>query len=331
MNISKIARETGVSVATISRVINQQSGVSEEVRQKTLSLIEAKGYRPRANSRRSIRIGAVVDIETPAGEAFFAQIYAGLFCYASESNVEMALLHHVPNGSDSLGKMLRRQNCNGALLMILPSDEDLQSVVNANIPTCLIANRTEFTEMGFIDCNSYKGALEQTNYLIRLGHRRIGFLCGPGPGVDHHERLAGYKDAMAKAKLEYDPGWIVPHESTRVGEQSGYIQTEYLLKHHPDITAIFAVNDTKAYGAICACVESGVRVPEDISIVGYDDLPSSRYFNPSLTTSRQPLYDMAHKAAQFVHQRLTEKIEQLPRQILESELIVRRSCAPPRN
>jgi DNA-binding LacI/PurR family transcriptional regulator len=329
-DISTIAKETGVSIATVSRVLNNEHGVSDEVRRKTLDFMDQKGYRPRPNIKRSTRLGVVMQDEAPAFYGFFAHVLTGIFAYASEENVETALLHYVPsrNAAMSMTEFLRRKRCNGALtLASVPVNEE--QLVASRIPIVCIANRGTHPQTGYIDCDSYAGASEQMQYLLRLGHVNIGFLSGKLEGfVDHQERLAAYRDALAAAGIQARHGWVSGFEPGPT-EQAGYLQARRLLSAHPEITAIFACNDSMAYGAVCACVEAGRRVPEDISVVGYDDDLTSRFYNPPLTTVRQPLREMGYEAAKWVDRKLKGKLEELPRKVLSPELIVRRSCAPP--
>lgn len=280
MNISSIAKASGISVATVSRVLNNESGVSEKLRRKTLAVIESKGYRPRDNIRRGTRIAMVVPSGAPSFDNFFAQIFTGVSTYALEQGVETTMLYHGAKKRDgephlSLTELLRKKRCNGALLIAPLDPKEGRELIAARIPAVLVTNRTDLEGIGYIDCDNRRGALEQTEYLIRLGHRNIGYLCGQIEGmVDNQERIAAYKQAMLAAGVTPHPDWMVPHRPTTVTEQAGYDQAHRLLARHPEITAIFANNDAMAYGAICACAELGLRVPEDISVVGYDDNPT---------------------------------------------------------
>jgi len=339
MNISSIAKASGISVATVSRVINNESGVSEELRRKTLAVIESKGYRPRDNVRRGARIAMVVRAGATSFDNFFAQVFTGISTYAFEQGVETTLLYHGAKTGETeanltLTELLRKKRCNGAVLISPLDPKEERELLAARIPTVLVTNRPNRPDgegIGFIDCDNHRGAKEQTEYLLRLGHRRIGYLCGQIEGmVDNQDRIAAYQQAMRAAGVEPDPGWIVPHRPTAVTEQAGYDQCRQLLEKHPDVTAIFANNDAMAYGAVSACAELGLRVPEDISVVGYDDNPTSRFYNPPITTMRQPLREMGAMAAQWVDMKLKDNRFVLPKKIIRGELIVRKSCAPPR-
>jgi DNA-binding LacI/PurR family transcriptional regulator len=266
---------------------------------------------------------------------FFAQVFTGVSTYAFEQGVETTLLYHGAKTREveahlTLTELLRKKRCNGAILIAPLDPKEGRELLAARIPTVLVTNRTDLEGVGYIDCDNRRGALEQTEYLLRLGHRNIGYLCGQIEGmVDNQERIAAYKQAMLVAGVVLNPGWIVPHRPTAVTEQAGYDQAHELLKNHPEITAIFANNDAMAYGAVSACAEMGLRVPEDVSVVGYDDNPTSKFYNPPLTTMRQPLRDMGAEAAQWVDMKLKDKLFVLPKKVIRGELIVRKSCAPP--
>lgn len=329
-DINTIARQSGVSIATVSRVLNNEHGVSDEVRRKTLDIMRQHGYQPRSNAKRTTRLGMVLQNENPAIDPFLSEILSGIFRYASEQNIETTLIHHKLNSSASLVEYLRRKRCNGALILIA-GNANPNAFGEARIPAMYISNRREADGVGYIDCDGFESTLVQMNYLIRLGHRRIAYLAGEmEQNVDHQERMAAYYHAMKEARLELDPGWVVPFQAGPT-EQRAYESTRKLLAAHPEITVIFANSDALAWGAICAAVEMGRRVPEDLSVVGYDDHPSSAYYNPPLTTVRQPLGEMAYEAARAVDQKVRGRLEELPRKILKGELIVRRSCAPPRS
>lgn len=334
MNISTIAKASGVSVATVSRILNHEDGVSEDVRRKTLEVIERSGYKPRENVRRGTRIAVVLKSDAPVADGFFARVLAGVTEYAAKTTVETSLVYYTSGsmgGTVSLADVLRRKRCNGAVMLSPLEDSDVVSIKQARIPIVLIACRREEEGIGYIDCDCFKGSYEQTSYLLRLGHRHIGFLAGQLDGnVDHQERLGGFQKAMREAGLTLDPGMVIEHHAAGLSELAGYNQARTLLDAHPETTAIFANNDSMAYGAICQCAERGMRVPEDISVVGYDDNSTSRFFNPPLTTTRQSLQEMGYDAALAIDLTLKGQKNALPCQILENELIVRKSCAPPR-
>ncbi|WPJ94903.1 LacI family DNA-binding transcriptional regulator [Coraliomargarita algicola] len=335
MNIRSIAKESGLSVATVSRVLNNESGVSDEARQKALKVIERSGYKPRNYSqRRGTRIAIVVEAGAPSFDSFYSLVFTGISRYAWECGFEATLVYYSPdherNSGGELVDLLRKKRCNGAVLIAPISESEGQNLIDARIPSVLVAHRLSLDGIGYIDCNNFQGASDLTEYLLHLGHRKIGYLCGNLENGNNSDRLNGYLKAMESVGVEVDDGWMIEHHPTDVTEQAGYDQALFLLERYPDITAIFANNDSMAYGAVTACMETGLRVPEDISVVGYDDYLSSRYYNPSLTTMRQPLMEMGASAARWVDEKLKNKISDLPHRVFRGELIVRKSCALPR-
>ncbi|HBR92918.1 MAG TPA: LacI family transcriptional regulator [Opitutae bacterium] len=336
MNIRSIAKESGLSVATVSRVLNNESGVSEEARQKALKVIERSGYKPRSYSqRRGTRIAIVVEAGAPSFDSFYSLVFTGISRYAWECGFEATLLYFSPederDSSGELVELLRKKRCNGAVLIAPISEKEGRDLIAARIPSVLVAHRLDIDGIGYIDCNNFQGAWDLTEYLLRLGHRNIAYLCGNLEKGNNSDRLEGFLKAMEKSGVDVDDGWLVEHHPTDVTEQAGYDQALILLERHPEITAILANNDSMAYGAVSACIEQGLRVPEDISVVGYDDYLSSRYYNPSLTTMRQQLLEMGASAARWVDEKLKNKITELPHRIFRGELIVRKSCALPRS
>jgi LacI family transcriptional regulator/LacI family repressor for deo operon, udp, cdd, tsx, nupC, and nupG len=336
MNIRSIAKESGLSVATVSRVLNNESGVSDEARQKALKVIEKSGYKPRSYSqRRGTRIGIVVEAGATSFDSFYSLVFTGISRYAWESGFEATLLYFSPederDSNGELVELLRKKRCNGAVLIAPISEKEGRELIAARIPSVLVSHRLDLDGIGYIDCNNLQGACDLTEYLLRLGHRKIGYLCGNLNNGNNTDRLNGFLKAMKDAGLEIEDGWLVEHHPTDVTEQAGYDQALFLLERHPDVTAIFANNDSMACGAISACIEQGLRVPEDISVVGYDDYVSSRYYNPPLTTMRQPLLEMGASAARWIDEKMKNKMTELPHRIFRGELIVRKSCALPRS
>ncbi|WP_269523581.1 LacI family DNA-binding transcriptional regulator [Coraliomargarita parva] len=337
MNIRAIAKDSGLSVATVSRVINNESGVSEELRKKAFEAIERHGYKPRRKARKTVtRIGIVVEADAPSFNSFYSQIFSGVSRYAFDRGVETTLLFYSPSLEEDgdrpdLTELLRKKRCNGMVLVGPLSNRDAEKLVQARVPAVLVSHRLELEGIGFIDCDNIAGAQTQTEYLLGLGHRKIGYLCGDASKGDNCDRVDAFMQTMQSNGASIEPEWLVEHKPTQTSEEAGYNQAKVLLSRCPDVTAIFANNDSMAWGAITACVEMGRNVPSDISVVGYDDNSASRYFNPPLTTMRQPLEDMGAAAAKWVDEKLNNKISDLPHQVISGELMVRKSCALPRS
>lgn len=332
MSIDLIAKHARVSKATVSRVLNNEAGVSEELRERVKKAVQQRDYRPRVVSNRLTNVALIVAMERPVMESFAAGIFSGVAAYAFEYGIETSVVFYPVSRprNQPLVQAVRERRCNAAILLF-PSQltDQLQPLSDADIPTMLIAGRTEIDKIGYVDTDSHPGAQQVVEHLIRLGHRRIGMLCGPigGGDIDHTERLNGYQSAMKQAGLAGDARWIVSHQPTQETPRAGYLQMQELLRRDPAVTAVFANNDEMAYGAILACTESGRRVPEDISVAGFDDYQDSQFYSPPLTTFRQPITQMGYEAAKFVDTVSRGVIDQLPRRVLQGELITRKSTA----
>ena len=332
MSIDLIAKHARVSKATVSRVLNNEAGVSEELRERVKKAVRQRDYRPRVVSNRLTNVALIVAMERPVMESFAAGIFSGVAAYAFEHGIETSVVFYPVSRprNQPLVQAVRERRCNAAILLFPAQMTDqLQSLSESGIPTMLVAGRAEIDKIGYVDTDSHPGAQQVVEHLIGLGHRRIGMLCGPidSGDFDHAERLNGYQSALRQAGLAGEERWLIPHQPTHETPRAGYLQMQELLKRDPAITAVFANNDEMAYGAILACTESGRRVPEDISVTGFDDYQNSQFYSPPLTTFRQPITQMGYEAAKFVDTVSRGVIDQLPRRVLQGELITRKSTA----
>jgi DNA-binding LacI/PurR family transcriptional regulator len=267
----------------------------------------------------------------PVLEEFAADVLSGIASYAFEQGVETSMLY-LPmkqNPPADLVSLLRERRCDAALLLHTPpSLRQIQDLVDSGIPVMLLANQSEIVGLGYVDSDSQAGARQLMRHLFDLGHERIGFLAGEMlDNYDHQQRQATYQHCMKQAGLKIQPNWIVPHQPTNHASEAGYRQALTLLENDASITAIFANNDTMAYGAIWACEEMGRKVPHDISVVGFDDYRASSFFNPPLTTIRQPITTLGYEAAKSVDLVVRGITDQLLQRVMNCELIVRQSSS----
>jgi DNA-binding LacI/PurR family transcriptional regulator len=332
MNIAEIAKQAEVSTATVSRVINNYSDVSEAMRLRVRQVMRKSSYRPRMVRNRCTNLGIVVELVNPVVEHFTAEVLSGIAKYSFEQGVETSMLF-LPSRQlydEDLLKKIRERRCDAAIMISSnKTKEQLPDLVESGLPCILIAERYEHDGVGYVDTDPFNGALLAMDHLMSLGHRRIAFLAGPKENTyDHQQRLEGYRQAMAVAGQVIAPQWIVDHDDTFRTQEAGYKQARQALAQDPSITAIFANNDAMAYGAILACVESGRKVPEDISVIGFDDYPNSAFFNPPLTTIRQPLMQMGYDASRHADMLVRGVLEDVPHTTASGELLVRKSTAP---
>jgi DNA-binding LacI/PurR family transcriptional regulator len=320
-----------VSKATVSRVLNNEPGVSDELRRQVKEAMAGRELPVTVGRTRPANIALIIGLNQPLLENFAAAILSGVAKYSFEQGVETSMLFMPASRArkTNLLKTVRDRRCNAAIMLFAaPFTEQLPEFGDSGIPTMLVAGRSEAEHVGYIDTDPVAGTRQAVGHLISLGHRRIGFLGGPMQSdYDHAQRLEGYRETMRDAHLPINDNWVIPHQPTLLTAQAGYEQALQLLDRASEITAMFANNDEMAYGAVRACVERGRRVPQDVSVVGFDDYPNSAYFNPPLTTVRQPMADMGYEAAKFVDTMARGVIERLPRRVLSGELVVRASSA----
>ena len=271
-----VAREAGVSPSTVSRILNGTAKVSPDKRKAVETAIAEMQFEPNQLAQNlkkgcSMTIGIVVqDIASP----FFAETLRGVDDGLKGSGYASVIVsgHWNAQEENDRVKLLLARKVDGIILLSGRIEDD--AVLNfAKLRPIVATGRAiqSDTAIGFKLDNEY-GAVLAVRHLIDLGHRRIAFVAGPADNADSCERFAGYKRALAEADLEFDPNLVVESDLQ-------------------EFSAVFAINDQTAFGVRLSLYRKGIRVPDDISLIGFDDLPSSSYTTPPLTTIRQPLYD----------------------------------------
>ncbi|ACU37242.1 LacI family DNA-binding transcriptional regulator [Actinosynnema mirum] len=327
VTISYIAASAGVSVPTVSKVLNGRSGVAAGTRARVEALIDEYGYRKSSPTGR----GAVVDLvfDEPA-DMWGVEIIRGVQRVARRHGVGLVLSEFGPRGSavrywidDALD---RRPACVVTVAQL--SAEERDRLRAQGIPFVVFDPTGELPDdVPFVGATNWSGGRAATRHLTGLGHRRIGVLTGPDDLLFCRARLDGHRSALEDAGLVADPALVARGPLTRDG---GHAAARALLSLPEPPTALFACNDLQALGAYRAAREAGLRVPEDLSVVGFDDLPVGDLVDPPLTTVRQPLAEMAAAAAELA---LALGRGERPPQLgveLATTLTVRRSTAPPR-
>lgn len=324
--IHDIARAAGVSPSTVSRVLNGTTPVAPAKHAAVLVAVDQLKYRPNAVAQglargRSTVVGVLTqDIASP----FYGEILKGI-----ERGLHGSAYHPVvASGNwdteaegDALELLIARQV--DALIVLggqLP-DEQMRRAA-ARLPLMIVGRSVEGLEDRCLRVDDLQGSYQATHYLIELGHNRIAHITGLLSHRDAVERREGYCRALTNAGIAPDPALIVEGD---FAEQSGLLGVEVLLTRGVLFSAIVAANDQMAYGARLALFRRGIRVPQDISLVGFDDQPASAYTTPPLTTMRQPTIEMGIAAAQSVLQLIDGR--QLVPTTFATELIVRESAA----
>ncbi|KIR66252.1 transcriptional regulator, LacI family [Micromonospora haikouensis] len=329
VTIAMIARLAGVSVPTVSRVINGRSDVAPQTRERVEELLTRHGYRRRLPSRRtsSALIDLVFnDLDSP----WAVEIIRGVedVAHSSGAGTVVSAIHQRTSSAKQWLDNMRGRSTEGVIFVTSMVAPPLQAELRRlNLPVVIVDPAgVAPQEAPTIGATNWAGSLEANQYLLGLGHRRVGFIAGPPQLMCSRARLDGYRAALDAAGVAVDDALIRPGNFYH---ESGYAAGTQLLALPDPPTAIFASSDQMALGVYEAVRKRGLRVPDDVSVVGFDDLPEVRWCSPPLTTVRQPLVEMGMLAARTVLRLARgEKIES-PRIELATELVVRDSTAPP--
>lgn len=332
MTIKDVAKKAKVSTATVSRVINNKTeGITEEMRQHVQKVIDEMGYKPSHLARgmvtkKTYTIGLVIqDIRNP----FFPKMVSGVEKVAYEKGY-MVLLCNTDedlNREKEYISILREKRVDGIIITVSNGkDKDyITNLIAGDIPFVFL---DEIAEDVYCVCvNNEIGAYEATKHLIELGHEHIACLSGPDTSITNLNRVKGYKKALVEAGLSINEELILKGSYKA---DSGYSNTEKILKDFSHITAIFCANDFNALGAYEAVVGHGKKVPEDISIVGFDDILDIPANNFAFTSVSQPTYEMGQAAATMLIDIINKK--ELKESVItfEPKLISRDSTASPK-
>ena len=329
--IYDVAKAAGVSIATVSHVLNDTRFVSEETRTKVLAAIQQLNYRPNSLARAMVRqetrtIGLIVPDNT---NPFFAEMARGIENHGFAAGYSVLLCNSDRSAAKELAylDMLISKRVDGVIYMTSDTvKEHLQPLQEQHIPVVTFDRQYDNTDTILLD--NFQGGYDATEHLIGLGHTRIACISGPDSGTRSNDRVLGYQAALTDAGLPVDPTLILPSDWTF---QSGHEQAQTLLDMAAPPTAIFACNDTIAIGAIAAVLECGLTVPGDLSIVGYDNITLSAFSVPPLTTMATPMLSIGQRLCQLLLDRINGQLPPPPQVFSAgSQLLLRASTAPMR-
>jgi LacI family transcriptional regulator len=334
-NMKQIAELAGVSLGTVSHVLNGTAGVREPLRQRVLDAVRVTGYQPsqlaRGLRRDKTNILAMIipDILNP----FFPGVVRGAEDVAFAKGYRLVLC----NTDNDHGKEVMHLNALRTYLpsglIVIPSDfSDLtaqtESYRQAGSAVVCIDRLPRNWEGDSVTINNVDGALNATSYLIGLGHRDLAAITGPLHLTNAQDRVRGFKRALRRAGLDIPASYI---QETTFDRAGGYAKTKILLKMLPRPTAILACNDLIALGALLAIREEKLRCPEDISLIGFDGLDLTETTTPQLSSVYQSPYQLGAEAAQLALDRVAQKNSPVKHIVLRTELRIRESVAPPAN
>lgn len=324
--IRDVADAADVSVATVSRVLNGSDRVREDTKERVLEAARTLDYLPNETARnlRTQKTRTVgVLLPNMHGE-FFAQITRGLDRRATESGYHVLVSNSHTDESDAeavLRSLLGRVE--GLIILWPRLDIDfLEALVPEELPIVLLSTSGGQSRFQTLAFDNRGGAYSAVQHLSEHGHDRVAILTGGPMNFDAQERLAGYRTAVDELDLLADPAYELEGNFT---QESGRSAVEELLELDPPPTALFASNDSMAVGALRGFHEAGVQVPDDVAVIGFDDIPSARYATPSLSTISAPTQELGERA--MMHLLALSSGEEMPsHQTLGTEFVRRESC-----
>ena len=329
ITITEVARRAGVSIKTVSRVVNQQPHVREVLREKVIAVMDALDYSPNIAARRlasnqAFTIGLLFG---GAPGEYFPQIIISILSFGTQKGYTLLVSNFIPFNPASrayINDLVRKKAVDG-LILTPPCDNDrvfLRQLKASAIPFVRISPADTSSPLPYVAADDYRGAYEISEYLIGLGHRSIGFIYGEPTHNASRERFEGFRAALRAYRIRYRSEWTRRADFCfELGVQAG----RELLQLDPRPTAIFASDDEEAVGVLVAAHQLGIKVPEELSVVGFDDFPSARKAYPALTTVRQPMDEISQLATQLLLDLIKKRKPEMRHIRVKTSLVLRDS------
>ena len=324
--IHDVAREAGVSIATVSRVLQGSSKVQPKTRELVDEAIKRLDYRPNrlAQQFRSQRTGDVLVILPDIGNTFFSEIIDGIDTVAQKNHYSILIAdsHGISDAEEHYYEMLRDKRVDGIISFssALPSERLLD--YSAEGPIVIGVRYIENSQIPNVTIDNMKAAADITRYMLNLGHQKFCYLAGPDGARLYRSRRQGFLSALQERDITINPALMVTCDASI---QGGYEAVSSLINSAADFTAVVASGDTMAIGAIRALNNFGLRVPEDIAVAGFDDIELSRLLSPTLTTVRQPKQQIGRHSMEILLDLINGKPMINYRTMLDYELVIRES------
>ena len=327
--IRDVAQRAGVSVTTVSHVVNNTRPVEPNTQARVRVAIEALGYRPNLlarglRSRKTNTIGLLVpdnsnpffaEVARAIEDAGFEQGYSVILCNSDMKEAKQ----------DAYLSVLLAKQVDGLILISSGDSPDpVKRIMQAGVPVVVVDRELGDLPVDQVLVDNEQGGYLAGSHLVGLGHTRIGYIAGPSDIRPSKGRVEGLRRALREAELELDPRAIARSDGRYTGGEEAMRE---LLARRRDLTAIFAYNDLMAIGAVAVLRQAGLRVPEDISVIGFDDIPQAATTVPAITTVAQPTSELGNVSARLLLNRLTSVADWEPsRVLLPTTLVVRESC-----
>ncbi len=328
--LERIAELAGVSRSTVSRVLNQDPHVRDSTRARVLEIVERERFEPNRAARglasgRAGMIGVVISVDLAHlfSDPYFPLVLKGIYDAARSRDLVVSLwIVDAEDDPRAVNKIARGSMLDGAIVAAgATNDPTVAALCSTSKPFVLLGRPADDPSLSYVDVDNRDAAAAATTHLLARGRRRIATVAGPSFSIAAIDRKAGYLDALVRAGIEPDPDLVYESDFSAA---SAVVGTRRLIDHEPD--AIVAANDVMAVAIMAELAAMGRRVPDDVAVVGFDDLPIAAQANPSLTTVRQPIGLLAREALGALTELIADPSSG-PRQIvIPTELIIRSSC-----
>lgn len=338
VSIKTVADRAGVSIATVSRCINEPDRVLESTRARVDAAIAETGYAPNtvAQSFRRGHTNIIMVVIPSIGDPFFTEVMEGIRSVVDARGYSVVITETQFNklSAHEIGKILVSRQADGIILLasVFPFGSEVLSTARQRAQPIVIGCEvisSELEEFPSVHIDDVAAGKEATEFLIAEGHTRVAFITGQASSLLTKDRERGYELAMHSAGLRIEPGWIVEGEMTLEGAAAA---TRSLLEHALRPTAIFCANDEMAMGCMREIQRRGMSVPDDVSVMGFDDIRYAAVVNPPLTTIAQPALEIGKRTAKKILDAIeSEGEESVETEIVRHALIVRESVAKPRD
>ncbi|OGB61713.1 MAG: hypothetical protein A2Y94_00155 [Caldithrix sp. RBG_13_44_9] len=331
--IIEIAQKAGVSIATVSRAFTQNSSIHPDTRRKILRIAEENHYKPNPSARslsskRTDTIGVVLP---ELVDEFFSEIIRGIDeeAYKSQHYVLVASSHSQRNVLETVLEFMFSGRVEGVILMVPQlQNEFIKLISRSKRPVVLIDAPQNINQVVSFNINNFQGAYSVVEHIINHGYKKVGIIIGPEGNCDSDERFRGFSHALKKYNLPLDQDFIIRGDFTY---RSGYYSFIRLMSQNKKPDAIFATNDMMALGIYEAARNSQIKIPQDVAIVGFDDIFSSRLLQPRLTTVHVPISELGSSAVRYLFKMINGEVDlhKPCRNELTTGLVIGGSCGCP--
>ncbi|WP_230126894.1 LacI family DNA-binding transcriptional regulator [Bacillus sp. CECT 9360] len=330
--IVDVAKAANVSTATVSRVLTNSGTVKKETTDRVLEAIELLNYQPNILARqlRRLETKTILVVVPDITNTFFSKVLRGIEAVATQNGYQVLLgdAHNKAELEKGYLNILRQRKADGLLLLTAKIEGQAIEDLANQFPVVVACEYIEGSNIPTVSIDNISSARKATRHLLDLGHKRIGFLSGPFDSVLGRDRYKGFQQAMAQHGLPVDSLLV---QQGDFSFESGFNLMQKFLAIDAPPTAIFAANDEMAIGAIKAVKSKGLSVPEDISVIGFDDIKFASIYEPALTTISQPSFEIGEKAMELLIRLINNDNIEKEQYILADELIIRDSSKEYKN